>query len=41
MVIVEPSRPQELNAFDKVGARGRRVVVERLFFENLYPELLG
>ena len=41
MVIVDPSRSQELNAFDKLGARGRRVVVERLFFENLYPELLG
>jgi len=87
MVIVEPSRPQELawlrvaayglsereravvelvvqgastteisqalyiskhtvqehlsNAFDKVGVRGRRALVKRLFFDNLYPELLG
>jgi DNA-binding CsgD family transcriptional regulator len=87
MVIIEPSRPQELawlrasayglsererevvdlvlqgastkeisqalyiseytvqehlsNAFDKVGVRGRRALVKRLFFDNLYPELLG
>ncbi len=87
MVIVEPSRPQELawlrasayglsereravvdlvvqgastkeisqalyiseytiqeylsNAFDKVGVRGRRALVKRLFFDNLYPALLG
>jgi DNA-binding CsgD family transcriptional regulator len=87
MVIVEPSRPQELawlrvaayglsereravvdlvvqgastkeitqalyiskhtvqehlsNAFDKVGVRGRRALVKRLFFDNLFPELLG
>ena len=87
MVIVEPSRPQELawlrasayglsereravvdlvvqgastkeiskvlyisrhtvqehlsNAFDKVGVRGRHALVKRLFFENLFPELLG
>jgi DNA-binding CsgD family transcriptional regulator len=87
MVIVEPSRPQELawlrasayglserewgvvdlvvqgastkeisqalyiseytvqehlsKAFDKVGVRGRRALVKRLFFDNLYPELLG
>jgi DNA-binding CsgD family transcriptional regulator len=87
MVIVEPSRPQELawlrvsayglsdreravvdlvvqgastteisqalyiskhtvqehlsNAFDKVGVRGRRALVKRLFFDNLYPELVG
>jgi DNA-binding CsgD family transcriptional regulator len=87
MVIVEPSRPQELawlrvsayglsereravvdlvvqglstkeisqalyiskhtvqehlsNAFDKVGVRGRRALVKRLFFDNLLPELLG
>jgi DNA-binding CsgD family transcriptional regulator len=86
MVIVEPSRPQELawlrvsayglsereravvdlvaqgastkeisqalyiseytvqehlsNAFDKVGVRGRRALIKRLFFDNLYPELL-
>jgi len=86
MVIIEPSRPQELawlrasayglsereravvdlvvqgasteeisqalyiskhtvqehlsNAFDKVGVRGRRALVKRLFFDNLYPELL-
>jgi DNA-binding CsgD family transcriptional regulator len=87
MVIVEPSRPQELawlrvsayglsereravadlvvqglstkeisqalyiskhtvqehlsNAFDKVGVRGRRALVKRLFFDNLFSELLG
>lgn len=87
MVIVEPSRPQELawlrissyglsereravvglvvqgastrdisralyiseytvqehlsNVFDKVGARGRRALIKRLFFDNLYPELFG
>jgi len=87
MVIVEPSRPQELawlrasayglskreravvelvvqgastreisgalyiskhtvqdhlsNAFDKVGVRGRRALVRRLFFDNLYPTLFG
>jgi DNA-binding CsgD family transcriptional regulator len=87
MVIIEPSRPQELawlrasayglsereravvdlvvqgastreisralyiseytvqehlsNAFDKVGVRGRRALVKRLFFDNLSPELLG
>jgi DNA-binding CsgD family transcriptional regulator len=87
MVIIEPSRPQELawlrvsayglsereravvdlvvqglstteisqalyiskhtiqehlsNAFDKVGVRGRRALVKRLFFDNLFPELLG
>ena len=87
MVIVEPSRPQELawlrvsayglsereravvdlvvqgastkqiskalyiseytvqdhlsNAFDKVGVRGRRALVKRLFFDNLYPTLSG
>jgi DNA-binding CsgD family transcriptional regulator len=87
MVIIEPSRPQELawlrasayglsereravvdlvvqgastkeiskalyiseytvqeylsNAFDKVGVRGRRALIRRLFFDNLYPELLG
>ena len=87
MVIVEPSRPQELawlrvsayglsereravvdlvvqglstteisralyiskhtvqehlsKAFDKVGVRGRRALVKRLFFDNLFSELLG
>ena len=87
MVIVEPSRPQELawlrvsayglsererevvdlvvqgastreisralyiseytvqdhlsNAFDKVGVRGRRTLVKRLYFDNFYPGLLG
>src|ERR671929_191413 len=86
MVIIEPSRPQELawlrasafglsereravvdlvvqgastkeisqalyiseytvqehlsNVFDKVGVRGRRALIKRLFFDNLYPELL-
>jgi DNA-binding CsgD family transcriptional regulator len=29
------------NAFDKVGVRGRRTLIKRLFFDNLYPELLG
>ena len=29
------------HAFDKVGVRGRRVLIRRLFFDNLYPELLG
>jgi DNA-binding CsgD family transcriptional regulator len=29
------------NAFDKVGVRGRRALVKRLFFDNLDPELLG
>ncbi|MGH3086099.1 MAG: LuxR C-terminal-related transcriptional regulator [Rubrobacteraceae bacterium] len=87
MVIVEPSRPQELawlrvsayglsereravvalvaqgastreigralyiseytvqehlsNVFDKVGARGRRALIKRLFFDNLHPTLFG
>ncbi len=87
MVIIEPSRPQELawlrvsayglsereravvdlvvqgastreisgalyiskhtvqdhlsHAFDKVGVRGRRALVRRLFFDNLYPTLFG
>ena len=86
MVIVEPSRPQELawlrvsayglsereravadlvvqglstkeisqalyiskhtvqehlsNAFDKVGVRGRRALVKRLFFDNFYPTMI-
>ncbi|HSL00101.1 MAG TPA: LuxR C-terminal-related transcriptional regulator [Rubrobacteraceae bacterium] len=29
------------NAFDKVGVRGRRALIKRLFFDNLYPKLLG
>ena len=29
------------NAFDKVGVRGRRALIKRLFFDNLFPELLG
>ncbi len=29
------------NAFDKVGVRGRRALVKRLFFDNLYPTLVG
>ena len=29
------------NAFDKVGVRGRRALVRRLFFDNLYPTLFG
>ncbi|HET7272515.1 MAG TPA: helix-turn-helix transcriptional regulator [Rubrobacter sp.] len=29
------------NIFDKVGVRGRRALIKRLFFDNLYPELLG
>lgn len=29
------------NAFDKVGVRGRRALIKRLFFDNLYPGLLG
>jgi DNA-binding CsgD family transcriptional regulator len=87
MVIIEPSRPQELawlrvsayglsereravvdlvvqgastreisralyiseytvqdhlsNAFDKVGVRGRRALMKRLFFDNLYPGLIA
>ena len=87
MVIIEPSRPQELvwlrvsayglsererevvdlavqgastreisralyiseytvqdhlsNAFDKVGVRGRRALIERLSFDNLYPGLFA
>ena len=27
------------SAFDKVGVRGRRALIKRLFFENLYPTL--
>jgi DNA-binding CsgD family transcriptional regulator len=87
MVIIEPSRPQELawlrasafglsereravvdlvvqgvstreisralyiseytvqehlsKVFDKVGVRGRRALVKRLYFDNFYPGLLG
>jgi len=29
------------NAFDKVGVRGRRALIKRLFFDNLYPGLLA
>ena len=29
------------NVFDKVGVRGRRAVVKRLFFDNIYPTLLA
>ena len=29
------------NVFDKVGVRGRRALIKRLFFDNLYPGLLG
>ena len=29
------------NAFDKVEVRGRRALIKRLFFDNLYPELFG
>jgi DNA-binding NarL/FixJ family response regulator len=29
------------NAFDKVGVRGRRALIKRLFFDNLYSELFG
>ena len=29
------------HVFDKVGVRGRRALIEGLFFDNLYPELLG
>ena len=29
------------NVFDKVGVRGRRALIRRLFFDNIYPELLG
>ena len=28
------------NVFDKVGVRGRRALLKRLFFDNLYPALL-
>jgi DNA-binding CsgD family transcriptional regulator len=29
------------NAFDKVGVRGRRALMKRLFFDNLYPGLIA
>jgi DNA-binding CsgD family transcriptional regulator len=29
------------NAFDKVGVRGRRALIKRLFFDNLYSGLPG
>jgi DNA-binding CsgD family transcriptional regulator len=29
------------NAFDKVGVRGRRALLKRLFFDNLYPTLFA
>jgi DNA-binding CsgD family transcriptional regulator len=29
------------NAFDKVGVRGRRALLKRLFFDNLYPALFA
>jgi DNA-binding CsgD family transcriptional regulator len=29
------------NVFDKVGVRGRRALVKRLFFDNFYPELFA
>lgn len=29
------------NVFEKVGVRSRRALVKRLFFDNLYPSLLG
>jgi DNA-binding CsgD family transcriptional regulator len=29
------------NVFDKVGVRGRRALVKRLFFDNLHPALFG
>ena len=29
------------NVFDKVGVRGRRALIKRLFFDNLYPELFA
>jgi DNA-binding CsgD family transcriptional regulator len=27
------------NVFDKVGVRGRKALVKRLFYDNLYPSL--
>jgi DNA-binding NarL/FixJ family response regulator len=29
------------NIFDKVGVRGRRTLLKCLFFDNLYPAMLG
>jgi DNA-binding CsgD family transcriptional regulator len=29
------------NVFDKVGVRGRRTLIKRLFFDNLYPALFA
>ena len=29
------------NVFDKVGVRGRRALIKRLFFDNLYPEMFA
>ncbi len=29
------------NVFEKVGVRGRRALLKRLFFDNLYPTLFG
>jgi DNA-binding CsgD family transcriptional regulator len=29
------------NVFDNVGVRGRRALVKRLFFDNLYPSLFA
>jgi DNA-binding CsgD family transcriptional regulator len=29
------------NVFDKVGVRGRRALIKRLFFDNLYPALFA
>ncbi len=29
------------NIFEKVGVRGRRKLLKRLFFDNLYPSLFG
>ena len=29
------------SAFDKVGVQDRQALVKRLFFDNIYPTLLG
>jgi DNA-binding CsgD family transcriptional regulator len=29
------------NVFEKVGVRGRRALIKRLFFDDLYPEMFG
>jgi DNA-binding NarL/FixJ family response regulator len=29
------------SAFNKVGVRDRQALVKRLFFDNIYPTLLG